>query len=71
MGNGSSGPSSLEKPPEAAPKVSSLELALTWASDQRLRLQLLVSCSGAAAGLDSVAVFTAVNIEKLPGFLVW
>ena len=55
MGNGSTGPpSSLEKPPEAAPKVSSLELALTWASDQRLRLQLLISCSGAAAAAHPV-----------------
>ena len=48
MGNGSTmNPGSREKPAQPAPKVSSIELALTWASDQRLRLQLLVSCSGA------------------------
>ena len=47
MGNGSTmNPGSREKPAQPAPKVSSIELALTWASDQRLRLQLLVSCSG-------------------------
>ena len=47
MGNGSTmHPGSREKPAQPAPKVSSIELALTWASDQRLRLQLLVSCSG-------------------------